>query len=79
MSQHQRRRTQLSFARQIVRAESMQALNLLRQIYRLELGRQSPDREVLDLLAQTVEGHLRVKEMAEPPTPAGTPAPTENG
>lgn len=53
----------------------MQALNLLRNIYRPELGRQSPEREVLDLLAQAIEGHLRTRELAEAPPPAPPPPP----
>ena len=64
-----RRQSQLSFARQIVRVDSLSELNLLRQIYRAELGRQSPEREVLDLLAKATEGHLHVREMvAESPS-----------
>jgi hypothetical protein len=58
-----RRVSQLSFARQIARVDSLSELNLLRQIYRLELGRQSPEREVLDLLAKAIEGHLHVRLM----------------
>jgi hypothetical protein len=58
-----RRVSQLSFARQIVRVDSLGELNLLRQIYRAELGRQSPEREVLDLLAKSIEGHLHVRLM----------------
>ncbi len=68
-----RRVSQLSFARQIVRVDSLSELNLLRQVYRLELGRQSPEREVLDLLAKSIEGHLQVRLMA---TETDTKGPT---
>jgi hypothetical protein len=74
MSRHQRHRTQLSFARQIVKSETLSELNLIRQLYRAELGRQSPEREVLDLLSKATEGHLHVRELATagdsaPPAP----------
>lgn len=78
----QRRQSQLGFARQIARAESLSELNLLRQVYRLELGRQSPEREVLDLLAKAIEGHLQVRHLASNPDtpkkaePHGTQPPT---
>lgn len=70
-----RRKSQLQFARQIARAATLAELNLLREVYRAELGRQSPEREVLDLLAKAVEGHLHVRALAEPPPPAELPAP----
>lgn len=78
MPPSQRRRTQLSFARSVAKAETLSELNLLRQVYRLELGRQSPEREVLDLLAKSVEGHLQVRALAEgsDTPPAGAAAPT---
>jgi hypothetical protein len=63
----QRRQSQLGFARQIAKAETLAELNLLRQVYRLELGRQSPEREVLDLLAKAIEGHLQVRHLASNP------------
>lgn len=69
-----RRVSQLSFARQIVRVDSLSELALLRQIYRAELGRQSPEREVLDLLAKSIEGHLHVRLMGSTTdTPKGYP------